>query len=379
MVLYVAVSGENKIKCYPSGDPAGECLEATCPGPFQLCVSPDGRFLFAAGMGPENEHVSFSIDPATGGLTHISTVVGPVPGGDGCHISTDATGSLLMTAYYSGACVSVLPISPEGVIGSNALQVLPTTKGCHSIHADPSNRFAYATCIATGEPSEGNAIFSFSLDASNVAEPLAPLGEPLKPQELVNTVGKDGKNQYGNRGEPGPRHFCFHPTLPLLYTVDEQGNTVTSYSVRVDGTLVAKALQSVATLPDARTPWSPNAHGADSATSELAITPDGRCLYVGNRHQQAVAGVRQSLGCFVVDEKGLLTPARSAELGHAAQSVCVDGNETVYTVGGDDDGNGLLSAFRIDSSTAELTPRGVFRPGPGLMCVLSHRLASAKL
>ena len=379
MVLYVAVSGEDKIKCYPSDNPSGECLEAECPGPFQLCVSPDGRFLFAVSMGPQNEHVSFSIDPSTGGLTQISSVVGPVPGGDGCYISTDATGSLLMTAYYGGSCVSVLPISPQGVIGDSPLQILSTTKGCHSIQADPSNRFAYAACVAAGEAPEGNAIFTFSLDPSNTAEPLAQMGEPLEPQDLVNTIGSDGTNQYGNRGEPGPRHLCFHPTLPLLYTVDEQGNTVTSYTIGEDGELGARALQSVATLPGASTPWSPNAHGADSATSELAITPDGRYLYAGNRHQQAVAGVRQSLGCFLVDEKGMLTPVKSAELDHAAQSLCISGNDTVYAVGGDDDGEGVLSVFHIESETAQLAPQGIFHPGAGLMCVLSHVLVSPKL
>jgi 6-phosphogluconolactonase len=277
MVLYVAVSGEDKIKCYPCGDPSSdECLEAECPGPFQLTVSPDGRFLFAVSMGPENEHVSYSIDPSTGALTHISTVVGPVPEGDGCFISTDGTGSLLLTAYYGGGCVSVLPISPEGVIGENALQILPTTKGCHSIKTDPTNRFAYAACVAAGEAPEGNAIFSFTLDATDSATPLAPAGEPVAPRELVNPVGDDCMNQYGNRGDPGPRHICFHPTLPLLYTVDEQGNTVTSYSVGDDGALGAAAVQSVTTLPDADTPWSPNAHGKE--------TPLLRRLYTKNDH-----------------------------------------------------------------------------------------------
>ena len=161
--------------------------------------------------------------------------------------------------------------------------------------------------------------------------------------------------------------------------MDEQGNTVTSYTIGEDGELGARALQSVATLPGASTPWSPNAHGADSATSELAITPDGRYLYAGNRHQQAVAGVRQSLGCFLVDEKGMLTPVKSAELDHAAQSLCISGNDTVYAVGGDDDGEGVLSVFHIESETAQLAPQGIFHPGAGLMCVLSHVLVSPKL
>jgi 6-phosphogluconolactonase (cycloisomerase 2 family) len=387
MVLYVAVSGENKIKCYPRGPGGGDVLETACPGPFQLCVSPDGRFLFAVSMDPENLHLSFSIDQSTGGLTHISTVAGPVPEGDGCYISTDRTGRWLLTAYYGGGCVSALPVSADGVIGpTTAAQVLPTTRGCHSIQPDALNRCAYAACVAAGEPpAEGNAIFTFSLDASSQAEPLRQMGEALVPRELVNTVGDDGKNSYGNRGEPGPRHFCLHPSLPLLYTVDEQGNTVTCYAVGEDGVLGHGAVQSISTLPTADTSWSPNAHGADSyATSEIAITQDGRCLYAGNRHQQAVAGVRQSLGCFSVGADGRLTAAPSAVLDHAAQALCIEPAgginssstaSTVYACGGADDGTGVLTALTIDPDTAALTKSGQYDGcGPGLMCVVSHPL-----
>ena len=142
-VLYVAVSGEDKIKCYFAADLTAPPLETDAPGPFQLCTSPDCRFLFAVGMGPDNEHVSFAVDPSSGALTHICTVIGPVPEGDGCYISIDATGRFLFTSYYGGACVSVLPVSADGVIGEHPLQVLPTTRGCHSIRAHPSNRYAY--------------------------------------------------------------------------------------------------------------------------------------------------------------------------------------------------------------------------------------------
>ena len=62
-VVYVAVSGEEKIKCYVPSPTTGSITqpfhEVDCPGPFQLCVSPDGRFLFAVSMGPKNEHVSY--------------------------------------------------------------------------------------------------------------------------------------------------------------------------------------------------------------------------------------------------------------------------------------------------------------------------------
>ena len=86
--------------------------------------------------------------------------------------------------------MSVLPVSAEGVIGSEALQVLPTTRGCHSINPHPTNNFAYAACIAVNADTseeEGNALYAYTLDAA-AAEPLTQLGEPVTPHELVNLV-----------------------------------------------------------------------------------------------------------------------------------------------------------------------------------------------
>ena len=46
------------------------------------------------------------------------------------------------------------------------------------------------------------------------------------------------------------------------------------------------ACPAIRTIVGADTSWSPNAHGADSVTSELSIEASGRFMYAGNRHQQ---------------------------------------------------------------------------------------------
>ena len=61
----------------------------------------------------------------------------------------------------------------------------------------------------------------------------------------------------------GLRHYCFHPTCPLVYFSNEQGCSVTAY--RLDpstGTLTA--VQTLTTLPDgftARNTCSQIPHG----------------------------------------------------------------------------------------------------------------------
>ena len=120
-------------------------------------------------------------------------------------------------AYYSGCFVSVHAIGPDGAIAAEPSQVLPTTRGCHNVQVDSANAFAFASCIAAGEPRasvpsaarkqrverwthnmrptsgdapDGNRIFSFFFDATKT-EPLAPAGE-ITPVDTVNIIGEDG-------------------------------------------------------------------------------------------------------------------------------------------------------------------------------------------
>ena len=209
-----------------------------------------------------NELHSFAINRATGALDHINTVPPADPGGfpapsaDACGIATDKTGTFLLTAHYSGGFVSVHSLGVNGAISAEPVQCMTTTTGCHSFKTDRSNKFAFAPCVAAGEPGAGNRIFQFKfhcglpLGPALSAPPLSPLSvSEITPVDTTNTIA-DGKNQYGNRGEPGPRHVAFHPNAAVLYSVDEQGNTVTAYELGADGMLTQR--QQLPTLPGAR-------------------------------------------------------------------------------------------------------------------------------
>ncbi len=75
----------------------------------------------------------------------------------------------------------------------------------------------------------------------------------------------------------GPRHVLQHPRLPLLYVVNELGNTVTVLERSLSG---APALAEVNTLPE---DWQ----GA-STTSEIQINRAGTRLYVSNRGHESI-------------------------------------------------------------------------------------------
>eukprot|EP01045_Picozoa_sp_COSAG04_P028056 COSAG04_NODE_4259_length_2202_cov_30.708512_2_plen_133_part_00 len=60
-------------------------------------------------------------------------------------------------------------------------------------------------------------------------------------------------NRFGTRPELGPRHFVFHPYLPILYTANEQGNSVSAY--RMDtSTGRLTHVETLSTVPNVRQP-----------------------------------------------------------------------------------------------------------------------------
>jgi hypothetical protein len=79
----------------------------------------------------------------------------------------------------------------------------------------------------------------------------------------------------------GPRHYCFHPSLDLVYFSIEQGCSVTVYRLdRATGTL--SAVQTISTLPDGYT--------ARNTCPQTHLMPSGRFLYAGNRGHNSIAG-----------------------------------------------------------------------------------------
>src|SRR5437762_3074782 len=140
-----------------------------------------------------------------------------------------------------------------------------TAMGAHAIQTDPSNQFAFVPHIARFN--------------DNVLEPLR---ESTGPNMIVQLKFDAQTGQLSPntplRVEPatrlGPRHYCFHPTLPVVYFSNEQGCSVTAY--RLDpatGTLTA--VQTLTTLPEGFT--------ARNTCSQIHLTASGQFLYVGNR------------------------------------------------------------------------------------------------
>src|SRR5467141_888522 len=336
--MYVALQEDNKLSVLTIDPHTGTLTpqgEVSVPGgPFTLAISPDRKFLYA-GCRDTPQLASFAINPTNGGLTQhgaVSLEAWPV------YIATDRTGKFVLSAYYQGGHVAVHPIGEDGSVGGPPIEWLATATGAHAMQTDPTNRYAFVPHIAGNGPS---AIFQFTFD-EHTGRLTANAPASVEPEALL-----------------GPRHFCFHPSLDILYFSNEQGCSVTGYRLdTATGTLAA--FQTITTLPEEYT--------GRHTCSQIQLTPSGQWLYVPNRGHNSIAG-------FAVAADGRLTAVSRIATEAVPSAFSLDPEGTfVYAAGS---ATGRLASYRIHGETGELTPLEIYNVGQRPMWVLTTRLGDA--
>jgi 6-phosphogluconolactonase len=158
----------------------------------------------------------------------------------------------------------------------------------------------------------------------------------------------------GSLALDSPSWLTWHPTLPVLYTVNETGEgAITAVAVSEDGTL--KALNSLPT------------GGADPC--HLAITPDGRHLLCANYSGGSLAAFALGPDGVPTVRTGLVQHEGSGpntERQEAAHVHMVVVDETGTLVSAVDLGTDEIRSYRLDEE-GELIPVSVskFPPGTG--------------
>ena len=332
--VYVSVTGDHRINIYSMSRETGRLEEqgvvAVEGGPAPMVASPDERFVYV-GLRTGRRLSAFRVDHTTGGLSQVGSCV---VDSDPCFVSTDSNGRYLLSTYYRAGVVSVHRIGDNGAVLPPPVEWRHTAERAHSIQTDPTNRFAFVPHVV---PS--NTIFQFGFD-----ERTGRLS-PSSPPQVTPSV------------EEGPRHFCFHPSLDVVYTVNEQGGSVTVY--RLDpakGKL--KEFQRISTLPEG--------FEDSNACAEIRITPDGDFVYATNRGHDSIA-------CFSVSER----TGELLSIGHQAteatpRSLIVDPAGEFLLVAGQ--GSGNLVTYRIEEAGG-LTPLDTTSVGPNPSWVLLLNLA----
>lgn len=271
--------------------PAGIYEMGTSPS--SLALNAAGTRLYSAnetdrvGENKEGTVSAFAVNQANGGLELLNTVRS---GGAGpTYVSLHPTGRFVLVANYFGGSVAVLPILPDGRLGTatNIQQpegkLGPTTAAnappgsfafsghdrthAHMIQSDPSGRFVLHVDLGLDQ------IFVWKFDdQKGLLTPGATPTVSLPPGD-------------------GPRHFHFHPDGHWLYSIQEEGSTVVLFDYdAATGRLEAR--QTISSLP-------PGFAGSNFC-SEILVSGDGRFVYAGNR-------LHDSVGIFSIGPNGDLT------------------------------------------------------------------------
>lgn len=189
------------------------------------------------------------------------------------YLSIDRAGRFLLGCDYGSGAVDVFPLDAAGLPGKRSGGAAEGRATAHCVIPSPDNRFVYVSFVK-----ENNALFQYAFDAA------AGSLVPLDPRDVGPPAGS------------GPRHFVYHPRLPLLYCSEEQGLGVSAYRRGGDGrlTLAGRSRAVPADVPAAR-----------MSSSDIEITPDGRHLYAGIRGPDDATNF---IACYAVDAEGSLTP-----------------------------------------------------------------------
>jgi 6-phosphogluconolactonase len=347
-VLYVGLQDDDKIVTFGidggAGKPVPRAETPAVGAPSVFAVSPDRRVLYVGYRGTPGIE-SCRVDAASGALTSLGRVATEHPP---TYLAADRAGKYLLSAYYQGAYAAVHALGSDGAVSGPPLDRQNTAPGAHAILTDPSNRFAFVPHIARQQ--------------DNVLEPPKNIPGPTFIAQFRFDAAT-GRLHPNGKLEPntpiGPRHYCFHPTLDIVYFSDEQGCSVTAYRLdRASGTL--SAVETIPSLPTGVT--------VRNTCSQIYLTPSARFLYVGNRGHNSIAG-------FAVDPAtGRLTPAGHAPTEAVPTAFGLDSTGTFLFAAGT--ATGRLASYRVDANTGALTPletRTVGRRPAAVLAVLLSR------
>jgi 6-phosphogluconolactonase (cycloisomerase 2 family) len=255
--------------------------------PSWLALDKTRTHLYAANETGGGAVSAFSIDSASGELTLLNRVSS---GGAGpAHLSLHPSGKYVLVANYAGGTVAVLPIREDGRVSEpvdvhkdtgtvGSLKAASAPPGsfaisghdkphAHMIEADPMGHFVLAADLGLDEI----AIYKFD-SASGTMTPNTPPSFKLPSGD-------------------GPRHFAFHTNRHWFYTLQEESSTLVLCDYD-SARGVLKERQKISTLP--------KDFVGTNFTSEIALSADGRFVYVANR-------LHNSIAWFAVGHDGTLT------------------------------------------------------------------------
>jgi 6-phosphogluconolactonase (cycloisomerase 2 family) len=316
-----------------------------------LKAAPSQEYLYAAWSdggpvnnvippGPHRHHgiSAFRIDPASGAL--IAHGVPAMLPARPVFITTDTSGTHVLTAHPIPSSINVVKIMSNGTLGAIVPQPESLDFGVfgHQVRADPSGKTILLTTrgnpptAKTPEDPGAIKIFSYKDGILGNLQSIAPGG---------------GLNYQ-------VRHLDFDPSGRWVYADLEKQSRIHVYRRMADGTLSAEPLFVRSTLMKT-TP------AGTGQTSSIHVNPNGKFVYVANRTVDGRG--ENSIAVFSIDQRtGEPTLIQSiATRGVEARTFTLDSCGKILAVGNQQEGTiqdnagtvttvpGSIALFRIGS------------------------------
>jgi 6-phosphogluconolactonase len=267
-LVYIGMHG-NQITLARFDPAAGNLTLSTpvadMPSPTWIVVHPKLPVIYSdSELGNDGKSdgsvFAFRVDRATGALTKIGQI--DAGGGGTTFLFLDAPSMTLLATNYGSGSVSTIPLSADGGVGAVVSVIKDVGSGpnprqqgphAHSVVVDPSGRFALVADLGA------DRVFVYPFDRATHALNPDPPGQE---RHFACTPGS------------GPRHVGFHSNGHTAYVFCEL-----TAELQV---LAWDATAGKLTLSQTLSTNSADFKGK-SAAAELAVSRDGRFVYVSNR------------------------------------------------------------------------------------------------
>ncbi|WP_233272844.1 lactonase family protein [Paraburkholderia acidisoli] len=277
---------------------------------------------------------AYAVNRSSGALTKMDDVL---TGGRGTtFLRFDTPSSTLLSANYNSGSVSSVAVNPDGSVGALASTLEETGSGpnprqasahAHGVTIDPTGQYALVPDFGA------DRIFIYRFDRATHA--LAQLAGAA-PRAFALPPGS------------GPRRIAFGATGDYAYVLTELSAQVTV--LRWDA--ATATLTPVQTLPVSSEGFSGQKSGA-----EMALSRDGKFVYVENRGENSLVVYRVNAS---TGELALVQ--RIASGGDKPWGFTLDPSGKWLFVANQRSGN--VSVFAVNTETGELTDSGRSAPVP---------------
>jgi 6-phosphogluconolactonase len=309
--------------------------------PTWIVVNPEKPIIYSVNElgnapGQDGQVVAYAVDPASGALREINRV--DAGGGGTTHLAFDQVTQTIFTANFGSGHVTAIAVKPDGSLGEVASKQQDfghgpsrrqTTPHAHAVAVDPTHQYVLAPDLGA----DRMFVYHFD-DATRALSPANPAYVQFPPGT-------------------GPRHVVFSPSGRFAYLITELSAelNVFAWDAKQGQLKLVQTLSSV-----------PADFKGERSGAEIAVSHDGRFLYLSNRSDSTIDSYR------IDAASGRLTPLQRIAAG----------GQNPWSFGIDPTGRWMLVTNETSSQVAvfKIDPRSGAVSATGNTMAMEHPVSA---